>query len=129
MWDTYFKNSPCSIFGTRTVFLYLDVGLPGRGSVNILQLIKDCYTLLSEKSLSVTSNLPSLMNGGKDFCDWSKNDRKIAAATDGLSVQKTADQLSLNYETLRSRIKKIYRKMGAQNKTEAVMIARETKLI
>ena len=63
---------------------YLDIGLPGRGSVNILQLIKDCYTLLTEKSLSVpefsvTSNLPSLMNGGKDFCDWSKHDREIAA--------------------------------------------------
>ena len=63
---------------------YLDVALPGRGSVNILQLIKDCYTLLTEKSLSVpefsvTSNLPSLMNGGKDFCDWSKHDREIAA--------------------------------------------------
>lgn len=63
---------------------YLDVGLPSRGSVNILQLIKDCYTLLTEKSLSVpefsvTSNLPSLMNGGKDFCDWSKHDREIAA--------------------------------------------------
>lgn len=63
---------------------YLDVGLPSRGSVNILQLIKDSYTLLTEKSLSVpefsvTSNLPSLMNGGKDFCDWSKHDREIAA--------------------------------------------------
>lgn len=63
---------------------YLDVGLSGRGSVNILQIIKDCYTLLTEKSLSVpefsvTSNLPSLMNGGKDFCDWSKHDREIAA--------------------------------------------------
>lgn len=68
---------------------YLDVGLPGRGSVNILELIKDCYTLLSKKSLcvpefSVTSNLPSLMNGGKDFCDRSKNDRKIAAAAGGI---------------------------------------------
>lgn len=63
---------------------YLDVALSGRGSVNILQIIKDCYTLLTEKSLSVpefsvTSNLPSLMNGGKDFCDWSKHDREIAA--------------------------------------------------
>ena len=28
---------------------------------------------------SVTSNQPSLMNGGKDFCDWSKHDREIAA--------------------------------------------------
>lgn len=67
-----------------SLIAYLDVGLSGRGSVNILQLIKDCYTLLTEKSLSVpefsvTSNLPSLMNGGKDFCDWSKHDREIAA--------------------------------------------------
>lgn len=67
-----------------SLIAYLDVGLSSRGSVNILQLIKDCYTLLTEKSLSVpefsvTSNLPSLMNGGKDFCDWSKHDREIAA--------------------------------------------------
>ena len=27
---------------------------------------------------SVTSNLPSAMNGGKDFCDWSLKDRAIA---------------------------------------------------
>lgn len=63
---------------------YLDVGLPGRGSINILQLIQDCYVLLSKESISVpefsvTSNLPSVMNGGKDFCEWSKHDREIAA--------------------------------------------------
>lgn len=27
---------------------------------------------------SVTSNLPSTMNGGKDFCEWSKRDRELA---------------------------------------------------
>lgn len=63
---------------------YLDIALPGRGSQNILELIKSCYTILSNKSIpmpefSVTSNQPSLMNGGKDFCEWSKHDRKIAA--------------------------------------------------
>ena len=63
---------------------YLDIALPGRGSKNILGLIKSCYTLLKDKLIpmpefSVTSNQPSLMNGGKDFCDWSKHDRKIAA--------------------------------------------------
>ncbi|MBP1560985.1 MAG: response regulator transcription factor [Oscillospiraceae bacterium] len=30
---------------------------------------------------------------------------------------------------MRSRIKEIYRKLGAKNKTEAVMVAREMKLI
>ncbi len=63
---------------------YIDISLPHRGSTNILELIKSCYALLKDKSipfpeLSVTSNQPSLMNGGKDFCDWSKHDREIAA--------------------------------------------------
>lgn len=65
---------------------YLDISLPHLGSRNILDLIKNCYTLLKDKSipfpeLSVTSNQPSLLNGGKDFCDWSKHDREIAATT------------------------------------------------
>lgn len=56
---------------TRQI-VYLDISLPGRGSLNILELIKNCYALLSDKSIpfpefSVTSNQPSLMNGGKDF--------------------------------------------------------------
>ncbi|MDY2847876.1 MAG: hypothetical protein SOU50_06620, partial [Oscillospiraceae bacterium] len=177
--------------------VYLEISLPHRGSINILELIKGCYALLTDKSipfpeLSVTSNQPSLMNGGKDFCDWSRHDREIAAAAgkpvvtflgkygkglvnaalaesffekggdrcaadrnidkkwferirtetgkmarryplylkntaknipelqpmdiriltclaDGLSVQKTAEKLNINYETLRSRIKEIYR--------------------
>lgn len=63
---------------------YLDISLPGRGSRNILDKIRSCYKLLSDNSIpmpefSVTSNQPSLMNGGKDFCEWSKHDREIAA--------------------------------------------------
>lgn len=46
-----------------------------------------------------------------------------------MSVQKTAEKLNINYETLRSRIKEIYRRLDAKNKTEAVMMAREMKLI
>ena len=64
---------------------YLDIALPGRGSTNILDLIKNCAKLLKDRSIpapefSVTSNQPSLMNGGKDFCEWSKHDREIAAS-------------------------------------------------
>ena len=55
--------------------------------------------------------------------------RILTCLADGLSVQKTAENLNINYETLRSRIKEIYRKLGAKNKTEAVMVAREMKLI
>lgn len=63
---------------------YLDITLPGRGSKNILEIIRSCYTLLKDRSIpvpefSLTSNLPSIMNGGKDFCDWSRRDKEIAA--------------------------------------------------
>lgn len=63
---------------------FLDVSLAHRGSADILDIIKRCYTLLTEKSipfpkLSVTSNLPSTMNGGKDFCEWSKHDKEFAS--------------------------------------------------
>lgn len=62
---------------------YLDITLPGRGSKNILEIIKGCYVLLKDRSIpvpefSLTGNLPSIMNGGKDFCDWSKHDKEIA---------------------------------------------------
>lgn len=63
--------------------IYLEIALPHRGGVGILQLIKQITPLLLSRKLkipeiSVTSNLPSQMNGGKDFCEWSKNDRELA---------------------------------------------------
>lgn len=64
--------------------LYLDIGLPHRGSVDVLKLLKSAYTMVFNKEVriqewSVTSNLPSMMNGGKDFCEWSKRDRELAS--------------------------------------------------
>ena len=63
--------------------LYLDIGLPHRGTVRMADLLKRTGGLLAERKMilpefSVTSNLPSLMNGGKDFCDWSRKDRELA---------------------------------------------------
>ena len=55
--------------------------------------------------------------------------RILGCLAEGLSVQKAADELNMNFETLRSRIKEIYRRLGAKNKTEAVMMAREMKII
>ena len=56
------------------------------GSVNTLETIKNQYILMKDKSptfpeLSVTSNIPSMLNGGKDFCEWSKRDREILRTT------------------------------------------------
>lgn len=62
---------------------YLDIALPHKGSLNTLETIKNQYVLMCEKSaqfpeLSVTSNMPSLISGGKDFCEWTKKDKEIA---------------------------------------------------
>ena len=63
--------------------LYLDIALPHRGTIRMIDLLKRAGVLLTERQtvlpeLSVTSNLPSMMNGGKDFCEWSKRDRELA---------------------------------------------------
>lgn len=65
---------------------YLDIALPHRGSVKTLETIKNQYTLMKENpssfpELSVTSNIPSMLNGGKDFCEWTKRDKEILRTT------------------------------------------------
>ena len=67
----------------RSRLLYLKIGLPHTGTVNMVDLLKNADILLRDRKaalpeLSVTSNLPSVMNGGKDFCEWSKHDRELA---------------------------------------------------
>ena len=62
---------------------YLDIALPHRGSLNLLDCIKRLPAMLLDQGIglpefSVTSNLPSTMNGGKDFCHWSPRDRELA---------------------------------------------------
>ena len=68
----------------KSLLLYLDIALPHRGSVDVLRIMKAAYLMMFNKEIrlpefSVTSNLPSQMNGGKDFCEWSKKDRELAA--------------------------------------------------
>lgn len=63
--------------------LYLKISLPHTGTANMIDLLKNADLLIHNKKvvlpeLSVTSNLPSLMNGGKDFCEWSKWDTELA---------------------------------------------------
>lgn len=70
-------------WAAETRLLCLDIGLPHRGSVRLADLLKHAGTLVLERKLvlpelSVTSNLPSMMNGGKDFCEWSRRDKELA---------------------------------------------------
>lgn len=62
---------------------YLDIALPHRGSVGIIGVMKNIPKLLGSgidmlPEMSVTNNQPSTMNGGKDFCEWSKEDVFLA---------------------------------------------------
>lgn len=60
---------------------YLKIALPHRGSKHIASILLDVAKAYSAgtfrlQEFSVTSNLPSVLNGGKDFCSWVKHDRK-----------------------------------------------------
>lgn len=59
--------------------LYLNIVLPQKGITGNINTFKNTlFTLFNKKIelpvFSITSNLPSVMNGGKDFSKWSKND-------------------------------------------------------
>ena len=58
---------------------WLDISLPQRGVKGLTETIPAVFRLMTNKevslpSFSVTSALPSIMNGGKDFSEWSKKD-------------------------------------------------------
>ena len=58
---------------------WLDISLPQRGVKRLTDTIPAVFQLLTNKELSlpsfsVTSALPSIMNGGKDFSPWIKKD-------------------------------------------------------
>ncbi|MCR5101284.1 MAG: LuxR C-terminal-related transcriptional regulator, partial [Butyrivibrio sp.] len=61
------------------------LALPHRGSKDLIQIMKNIPKLIFDNGMrlpefSVTSNLPSVMNGGKDFCEWSLRDDELAAS-------------------------------------------------
>lgn len=69
----------------RSRLIYLKIALPHRGSMDMIDLIKNADLFLREwrstlPDLSVTSNLPSMMNGGKDFCEWSRKEREMVVS-------------------------------------------------
>ena len=63
----------------RSRLAWLDISLPQRGVAGMIETFPAVFRLMINKEItlppfSVTSNLPSLMNGGKDFAEWSKKD-------------------------------------------------------
>lgn len=76
----------------KSRLLWLDVVLPHRGSLDMIDILKHGTILLRSgeyklPEISVTSKLPSTMNGGKDFCHWSKHDQQIAD-TIGVMIER-----------------------------------------
>lgn len=62
---------------------YLDFTLPHKKRASLEEIIKDISILAHSRNIvmpepSITGNQPSVMNGGLDVCQWSKNDQKIA---------------------------------------------------
>lgn len=69
----------------RSRLTWLDIALPQRGVEGMVESFPKAFRLLKAKEIrlppfSVTSCLPSLMNGGKDFSPWSRHDDKLCAA-------------------------------------------------
>ncbi len=61
---------------------YLEIGLPHRGTGGLAKKIPAVTKLLTSKTVTlpemcVTSNLPSLLRGGKDFSEWVPKDRRL----------------------------------------------------
>lgn len=73
------KKSDAEYGEVKSKLTYLDIALPQRGSRGLAELIGTVFRAVTDKNLklpafSVTSCLPSVMDGGKDFCEWSKSD-------------------------------------------------------
>ena len=73
------ERSDAAAREARSRLTWLDVSLPQRGVSGMIDTVKAAFKLLTNKeiklpSFSVTSAMPSIMNGGKDFSDWSKLD-------------------------------------------------------
>ncbi|MCR5666428.1 MAG: LuxR C-terminal-related transcriptional regulator [Eubacterium sp.] len=67
----------------KTRLAYLDIALPHRGTKGILRIMRNVFALIRKGEVvlpefSVTGNMPSVMNGGLDFSEWSKSDTQIA---------------------------------------------------
>ena len=82
----------------RSRLAWLDISLPQRGVEGMIKTFPAVFRLLTDKEItlppfSVTSTLPSIMNGGKDFSEWSKKD-------------------DLLYRTLRTPVEAVLKKDG-----------------
>lgn len=77
------SNSKESRRVAKARIAYLNIGLPHKGVKGIITVMKNVITMVSNDGLNIpemcaTGNAASIMNGGLDFSEWSKNDTQIA---------------------------------------------------
>ena len=78
------KNLDAAAKEAKSRLAWLDISLPQRGVTGLVDTIGKVFRLAASKEVrlmpfSVTSSLPSIMNGGKDFSYWSKKDDLLYA--------------------------------------------------
>ena len=76
------KRSDPEYKTVRGRLAWLDIGLPQRSVNDFKAMLPSLIKLLAGREIvlpefSVTSRLPSIMNGGKDFCQWSREDSAL----------------------------------------------------
>ena len=67
----------------KSLLVYLDVALPHRGTSGLTDVIIKAAKLKAMSNVkipefSLTGNQPSIMNGSKDFSEWSRHDSEFA---------------------------------------------------
>ena len=78
------SHTDASYKEARSRTAWLDISLPQRSINSVSVAITKAFNLIKSREImlpafSVTSTLPSIMNGGKDFSEWSKKDDLLYA--------------------------------------------------
>lgn len=105
---------------------YLKISLPHRGSKHITALLLNVAKTYESgafrlQEFSVTSNLPSVLNGGKDFCAWVRHDRQIYRL-----MKKPCELLLGRYGVGIADValaESLFEKCSSDNLTEVMMLA------
>lgn len=89
-WYSILEEKASSLSGrnqkiAKRYLTYLDIACIHKPAKNVLPILKNLASSVLDRSIEVpewalTCNGPTLMNGGRDFCEWSKKDTEIYAA-------------------------------------------------
>lgn len=89
-WYNVLKEQATNLTGrsqktAKRYLTYLDIACIHKPGKNVLSILKNLTNMVIDRSVIVpewalTCNAPTIMNGGRDFCEWSKRDTEIYSA-------------------------------------------------